>query len=109
MAQFKKGLVFGKYMPVHAGHLALIEFAKSQCEQVIVSMSFMANDPIDHSLRLRWLQKFFEGQSNVMIVEKIDDFHDESLPLFEATKLWADFIRREFPDIEAFFCSEDYG
>ncbi|RFS14647.1 AAA family ATPase [Emticicia sp. C21] len=109
MAKLKKGLVFGKYMPVHAGHLALIEFAKSQCEQVIVSMSFMPNDPIDHALRLGWLQKIFEGQPNIILVEKIDDFHDESLPLFEATKLWADFIRREFPNIEAFFCSEDYG
>jgi len=105
----KKGLVFGKYMPVHKGHLALIEFAKSQCEEVIVSMSFMPNDPIDHELRFSWLRKIFEGQENVQVVEKIDDFHDENLPLFEATKIWAAFIRREFPDIEAFFCSEDYG
>lgn len=109
MTKLKKGLVFGKYMPVHAGHLALIEFAKSQCEQVIVSMSYTLNDPIDHTLRFGWLQKIFEGQPNVILVEKIDDFHDESLPLFEATKLWAEFICREFPDIEAFFCSEDYG
>ncbi|GAB3513645.1 AAA family ATPase [Emticicia fontis] len=109
MTKLKKGLVFGKYMPVHEGHLALIEFAKSQCEHIIVSMSFMPNDPIDHTLRFGWLQKIFEGQPNITVVEKIDDFHDESLPIFEATKLWADFIRREFPDIEAFFCSEDYG
>lgn len=109
MTKLKKGLVFGKYMPVHAGHLALIEFAKSQCEQIVVSMSFMPHDPIDHTLRFGWLKKIFEGQPNVTVVEKIDDFHDESLPLFETTKLWAEFIRREFPDIEAFFCSEDYG
>ena len=105
----KKGLVFGKFMPAHAGHLALIEFAKSQCEEVIVSMSFTPDDPIDHHLRFTWLQEIFKGQTNVEVVEKIDDFHDESLPLFEATKIWADFISQEFPDIEAFFCSEDYG
>lgn len=109
MNKLKKGLVFGKYMPVHAGHLALIAFAQSQCEHVIVSLSFMPDDPIDHTLRFKWLQKIFEGQTNVTVVEKIDDFHDESLPLFEATKLWADFIRKEFPDVEGFFCSEDYG
>ncbi|WP_229251203.1 AAA family ATPase [Emticicia sp. BO119] len=109
MTKLKKGLVFGKYMPVHSGHLALIEFAKSQCKHVIVSMSFMPNDPIDHSLRFGWLQKIFEEQPNVTLVEKIDDFHDETLPLFEVTKLWAEFIRREFPDIEGFFCSEEYG
>jgi len=109
MTKLKKGLVFGKYLPVHTGHLALIEFAKSQCEQVIVSMSFTPNDPIDHTLRLGWLQKIFEGQPNIILVEKMDDYDDEGLPVFEATKLWAEFIRREFPDIEAFFCSEDYG
>lgn len=109
MTRLKKGLVFGKFMPVHKGHLALIAFAKSRCENLIVSMSFMPNDPIDHTLRFAWLQKIFEGDNDITLVEKIDDFHDESLPLFEATKLWADFIRREFPDIEGFFCSEDYG
>jgi HTH-type transcriptional repressor of NAD biosynthesis genes len=109
MIKFKKGLVFGKYMPVHAGHLALIAFAQSQCEHLIVSLSFMPDDLIDHKLRLGWLQKIFEGESNITVVEKIDDFDDKSLPLFEATKLWAEFIRQEFPDVEAFFCSEDYG
>lgn len=109
MDKLKKGLVFGKFMPVHKGHLALIAFAKSRCEHLIVSMSFMPKDPIDHTLRFAWLQKIFEGDNAITLVEKIDDFHDESLPLFEATKLWADFIRREFPDIEGFFCSEDYG
>lgn len=109
MDKLKKGLVFGKFMPVHKGHLSLIAFAKSRCEHLIVSMSFMPKDPIDHTLRFAWLQKIFEGDNAITLVEKIDDFHDESLPLFEATKLWADFIRREFPDIEGFFCSEDYG
>jgi len=109
MDKLKKGLVFGKFMPVHKGHLALIAFAKSRCEHLIVSMSFMPKDPIDHTLRFAWLQKIFEGDKDITLVEKIDDFNDDNLPLFEATKLWADFIRREFPDIEGFFCSEDYG
>lgn len=109
MKKIKKGLIFGKFMPVHAGHLALIAFAQAKCEHLIVSLSFMPDDPIDHTLRLRWLQKIFEGQPNITLVEKIDDFDDKSLPLFEATKLWADFIHQEFPDVEAFFCSEDHG
>lgn len=105
----KKGLVFGKFMPIHKGHLALIEFAKTHCEQIIVSMSFTPDDPIDHTIRFSWLNEIFKGQNDVAVVEKIDDFHDDSLSIFEATKSWATFIRAEFPDIEAFFCSEDYG
>ncbi len=109
MTKLKQGLVFGKFMPVHAGHLALIAFAQSQCEHLIVSMSFLDDDPIGHTLRFSWLQRIFEGQSNITVVEKLDEFDDGNLPLFEATKLWAEFIRTEFPGVEGFFCSEDYG
>ncbi|ARK12958.1 adenylyltransferase/cytidyltransferase family protein [Fibrella sp. ES10-3-2-2] len=49
------GLVFGKFMPVHAGHLALIDFARQQCDQLIVSMSYTATDPIPASVRFGWL------------------------------------------------------
>ena len=106
---YKKALVFGKFMPIHKGHLALIDFAKSQSESLIVSMSYTPNDPIDPQLRRDWLRQLFENQPNIELAFELDDFNDDGLPLFEATKLWADFIRKRFPDIEAFFCSEDYG
>ncbi len=106
---YKQGLVFGKFMPIHKGHLALIDFAKSQCESLIVSMSYTPNDPIDPLLRRKWLAQLFDNQSNIELAFELDDFNDDGLPLFEATKLWADFIRKRFPNINAFFCSEDYG
>ena len=96
-------------MPIHKGHLALIDFARSQCESLIVSMSYTLNDPIDPRLRLEWLKQLFDNQSNIELAFELDDFNDDGLPLFEATKLWADFIRKRFPNINAFFCSEDYG
>lgn len=105
----KKGLVFGKFMPVHQGHLELIAFAKSYCDELIVSMSFTANDPINPELRFEWLKSIFKDRQDVKLVKYLDDFNDDNLPIFEATKLWADFIKREFPDIEVFFCSESYG
>ena len=106
---YKKALVFGKFMSIHKGHLALINFAKSQSESLIVSMSYTPNDPIDPQLRFNWLRQLFDNQSNIELAFELDDFNDDGLPLFEATKLWADFIRKRFSDIEAFFCSEDYG
>lgn len=106
---YKKGLVFGKFMPIHKGHLALIDFAHSQCASLILSMSYTPNDPIDPQLRWEWLKQLFDNQSNIELAFELDDFNDDGLPLFEATKLWADFIRKRFPNIDAFFCSEDYG
>ena len=53
-----RGLVIGKFMPVYKGHIALIHFAASQCDELIVSMSYTHNDPINFQWRFNWLQKF---------------------------------------------------
>ena len=106
---YQKVLVFGKFMPLHKGHLALIDFATKQANHVIVSMSYTLNDPINPYLRFDWLQKTLANRPNVELAFVHDDFNDDGLPLFEATKLWAAFIKKRFPSIEAFVCSEDYG
>lgn len=105
----KKGLIFGKFMPVHAGHIALIEFAAGCCDSLIVSMSYTPHDPIPPDRRLSWLQTLFGDRPTIEIVSEPDDFHDDTLPLEAATKLWAAFIKRRFPDIDGFICSEAYG
>ena len=103
------GLIFGKFMPVHAGHLALIAFAARQCTHLTVLMSVSPDDPIPPALRLSWLQTLLADRPTIEVVMETDDFHDPSLPLWEATKAWAVFIRQRFPTVEAFFCSEAYG
>lgn len=103
------GLVFGKFMPVHKGHLALIEFARKQCDRLIVSMSFTTDDPIPVDLRLHWLTELLAPYPTIEVVSELDDFHDPTLPLWEATRLWAAFIKRRFPNVSVFFSSEDYA
>lgn len=105
----KKGLIFGKFMPFHQGHRALVEFALSQCEKVIVSMSFTPNDPIPPEIRFEWLHQLFAQNPRIKLFQALDDFPDDGLPLTEATKLWADFIHWTFPEVEGVFCSEPYG
>lgn len=105
----KKGLVFGKFMPIHKGHLALIDFALLQCERLIVSMSYTPTDPIPSEVRFQWLHQIFAQNPRIELFQAIDDFPDEGMSLFEATKLWAEFIRQTFPYIEGVFCSEEYG
>jgi len=106
---YTHGLVFGKFMPVHAGHLALIEFAARQCTRLTVSMSYTPDDPIAPALRLDWLRSLLTDRPTIDVVSEPDDFHDPTLPLWEATKTWATFIRQRFPDVDVFFCSEAYG
>ena len=103
------GLVFGKFMPVHRGHLALIEFARNQCDRLIVSMTITPNDPISPEIRLHWLTELLAPYATIDVVAESDDFHDPELPLWDATRLWAAFIKRRFPAVSIFFSSEEYA
>jgi HTH-type transcriptional repressor of NAD biosynthesis genes len=105
----RRGLVIGKFMPIHQGHIALIQFAASQCEEVIVSMSYNDNDPIEGELRFSWIQEFFQSYSKIKPFIIRDDFDNESLPLPERTALWAEHMRKIYPPVNAIFSSEEYG
>jgi NadR type nicotinamide-nucleotide adenylyltransferase len=106
---YKKSLVFGKFMPLHKGHQALITYALGHSQQVVLSMSYTPQDPIDVAVRMNWLTVLYGQNPNITLACELDDFNDDQLPIEQATQLWADFIRVKFPDIEAIFCSETYG
>ncbi|MFM7430828.1 MAG: adenylyltransferase/cytidyltransferase family protein, partial [Flammeovirgaceae bacterium] len=105
----KRGLAIGKFMPVHKGHLALIDFATKQCDSLIVSMSYTNQDPIPSYIRLQWLQQLLQSNPKIQVEISLDDFDDESLPLVERTKIWAAFIKKRFPKIDVLISSEEYG
>lgn len=105
----KRGLVIGKFMPVHYGHIALIQFAAQQCNEVIVSMSFTPEDPIDPPLRFSWIKEIFKAEATINPNMIVDDFDDASLPLEERTASWAKVMRETYPPIDYIFSSEVYG
>jgi HTH-type transcriptional repressor of NAD biosynthesis genes len=105
----KRGLVIGKFMPIHLGHIALIDFAASQCDELIVSMSFTKTDVIDASLRFSWIKEIFKNSSAVKPFMIADDFDDDSLPLEKRTEIWAVAIRKAYPKIDLVVSSEPYG
>jgi HTH-type transcriptional repressor of NAD biosynthesis genes len=105
----KRGLVIGKFMPIHNGHIALINFAASHCDELIVSMSFTPEDKIDPILRFKWIKDIFKDQPNIKPVIIADDFDDESRPLNERTNIWAIRMREVYPKIDMLFSSEYYG
>lgn len=104
-----RALVIGKFMPVHNGHVALIKFAASQADEVIVSMSYTANDPINPELRLGWIKEIFKNQPNIIPASIEDNFDDDTLALSERTKIWADVMRKAYPKIDVVVSSEVYG
>lgn len=105
----KRGLVIGKFRVVHEGHVALIRFASGHCDELIVSMSYKASDPISAEQRYAWLKEIFKDEQKIRIETVADDFDDEQLTWLERTRQWAIFIRSRYPEIGVIFSSEDYG
>lgn len=104
-----RGLVIGKFLPVHKGHLGLISFASRQCDELVVSMSDAVTDSIDAQLRLGWLRKLTAFWPNVRVAALKDDFDKVDLPWPERTKIWAGVINKAYGQIDKVFSSEAYG
>jgi HTH-type transcriptional regulator, transcriptional repressor of NAD biosynthesis genes len=105
----KRGLVIGKFLPVHEGHVALIRFAASQVDHLIVSMSFTDDDPIPPEIRERWLRTLFTNDPKIEIKTIADDFDEAALPLEKRTEIWARKLRSVYPAFAVVFSSEAYG
>ncbi len=105
----KRGLVIGKFMPLHLGHVALIRFAAAQCDELIVSMTYTPDDPIPGPLRFEWIKEEFLLTRGVRPEISLDNFDDESVPLARRMHRWAEFLKSRFPGIDILFSSEDYG
>lgn len=105
----KRGLVIGKFMPLHKGHIALIEFAAANSDELIVSMSYTVHDPIDPMLRIAWIKSQFNNNRRVKVYSILDDFDEESFAFPERTALWAKKMKEVYPPINILFSSEPYG
>lgn len=104
-----RGIVIGKFLPVHLGHLGLIEFASSQCDELIVSMSYKTTDPIDADLRFGWLQALTASNPKIRLRRIRDDFDREDIDHEARMRLWANVIEFNFGSVQKVFSSEDYG
>ena len=105
----KRGLVIGKFMPLHTGHIALIHFAASQCDELIVSMTYKPDDPIPGPLRFEWIKEEFLDHSAIQPALSPDNFDDESATLEQRIPRWVAFLKKRFSPVDVVFSSEEYG
>jgi NadR type nicotinamide-nucleotide adenylyltransferase len=101
------GLVLGKFLPPHAGHLYLVETARREVEHLTVVVCSLAREPIPGALRFQWMRELVPGARVVHVTDE-----DPSLPEGHPDfwDIWLRTIRRVLPrGPDVLFTSESSG
>lgn len=102
-----RGFLLGKFMPPHAGHMALIRAARALVDELTVLVCWLPDDPIAGEVRLAWMRDLLPdcrvlGHGDVVpqAPEDADDFWP----------IWRGIVAAAHPaPIDYLIAGEDYG
>lgn len=96
------GVILGKFMPPHEGHVALVRTASYLVDRLTIILSASNNDPISPLIRKRWMESLFP-KAVVIVVNNGDQ------PLASDSPEWGPIIRGFHPEaIDRVIGSEEY-
>jgi len=102
-------MILGKFMPPHRGHQYLVDFARQYCERVHVLVCTLECEPIDGTLRYRWMQELFP-QPNVRLVHITENLPQEPTDHPDFWVIWRRVVEQAVGEpIDWVFASEEYG
>jgi HTH-type transcriptional repressor of NAD biosynthesis genes len=107
-----KAFVFGKFLPFHKGHEAMIRFALSKCDFLTVLVCSSDRENISGATRKKWIEQTFRHEKNVEV--RIFDYFEAELPNTSATseavsEIWSIIFKKQFPNYSLLVTSEGYG
>lgn len=101
------GVIIGRFMPPHNGHLYLIDFARHMVDRLYILVCTLSHEPIPGDLRYRWVRELAPTCETIHITEEIPEARRGASG---ATAIWARTVRDAVPaEISHVFASEDYG
>ncbi len=102
-----RGLVLGKFLPPHSGHLYLIDVATRYADEVFVVVEHVRGEPIDSALRHAWMREL-APRAEVLHLRDENPQSPEEHPHF--WELWRESLTRILPaPVDLVFASESYG
>lgn len=107
-----KGLVFGKFLPFHTGHEALIRFARAHAGHLTVLVCASDKETIALETRMGWLRTTFAGEPGISVEGMAYD--ESKLPNTsessrDVSRIWAAAFQERYPDLDLLVSSEPYG
>ncbi len=101
------GLVLGKFMPPHLGHVRLIEFARRYVDDLTVVLGTLSSEPISGTLRFEWMQTLFP---TLRVLHLTDENPQDPSEHPDFWRIWRESLQRILPvPPDYVFASEDYG
>ena len=107
-----KGLVFGKFYPFHKGHEALIDFALSNSDTLIVLVCASDKESITGRIRQDWIEKHYPKHPKIQV--QLFEYKESELPNSsessrEISAIWTKVFQEVVPSVDIIFSSEPYG
>jgi NadR type nicotinamide-nucleotide adenylyltransferase len=101
------GMVLGKFMPPHLGHLYLADFARSFVDDLTVVVGSLAREPIPGALRHAWMSELLP---DVRVVHLTDENPQDPSEHEDFWNIWKASLVRVLPSRPDYvFASEAYG
>jgi HTH-type transcriptional repressor of NAD biosynthesis genes len=102
-----RGLVLGKFLPPHAGHVYLIETARRLCDELFVVVGTLAAEPIPGALRARWMRAMFPDLAVLHLTDENPQDPSQHPRFWE---IWRDSLLGILPaPPDLVFTSDAYG
>jgi HTH-type transcriptional regulator, transcriptional repressor of NAD biosynthesis genes len=107
-----KAFVFGKFLPFHKGHEAMISFALTKCDFLSVLICCDKQENISGDVRKHWIESTFAYTKKIDI--KVLHYDNRLLPNTSQTSLnvseiWSVELKKHYPDYSLVITSEPYG
>lgn len=100
------GMILGKFLPPHAGHLHLCRSGAAQCDELVILVCSLAREPIAGHLRFEWMKELCPFARVVHVTDELPQEPSESPDFWP---LWTEVVHRHVPRVDVVFTSEDYG
>src|SRR5687768_3004351 len=88
------GMLLGKFLPPHDGHVYLIEFARNYVAQLTVVVCSLQREPIAGALRYQWVRELFPDVNVVHLTDEIPQKPSEHPDFWQ---IWRDALMRVLP------------
>ncbi len=109
-APAQHGMLLGKFLPPHMGHVYLADFARHYVREpkhLSIVVGTLEREPIPGALRFQWMRELFPDANVIRLSDELPQDPSEHPDFW---RLWHDALMRVLPRRpDLVFASEDYG